>query len=335
MIRWRNISNYLPGSCNHVIRKKNLQITQILNLVSILLDVRAHKERNLQQQAGVSIMPESMESMSNAYDLRDEADNHEQWIHRKVKKESNTCSQTIIIENAKIEKRFDSVSKLIIPIKMTSYRFKNYFSQSLEPKKQSLSNDRLRDQQKKRAAFKLKVIYHSEFFSTLSSENKALTKVIYWEDNSAEYKIERKDFLFLPESLSMRISREHATIRCSQNVEEGLIFKQNDRESNSEGGNLAVDVCQSNSASFSERKSGSREADIKYILQNQSSNGTYILKRHCYGVLSSHAEIIKGEFKILGIGDKIELQQQDIIAIRINNITKEVAFGFQFLCENL
>lgn len=307
---------------------------QSLNLITVLYSTKANKT--------TKIVNEDSKMDSSSTDLDDDSFRSESQIdsaRKRIKKETKSYPQTGKSDFLKPYDQSNHMSQSVIPMSMLP--MKTQPSQPLFNKKSPMfiEETAYSDYQGSNVAFKLNFIYHPEYFANISSEERLLSKNVNWERDFVEYKIERMSFDFLPEALLGRISREHAAIfgyrqAISSQKNDAIIAESDSFPSHSnisETGTILLDSPDNSIEKQPEKK----KFTTHFTLQDESPNKSYVLKNHSYGNLFNYGGKVKGKFKALSTGEKTELQHLDIVGIRINLSTKEILFGFQFLCENL
>lgn len=197
-------------------------------------------------------------------------------------------------------------------------------------------------------AFQLKLLCEAKIFDAVVEKKMVPEIESWWEGDFARYRIARSNFKFLPDTLSNKISREHATIvgyRSRHNKTGGqsdLNFFPNQKEEGNIIGRLfssLIEPKEKDDVEVEENKAKtSPEKGIEekhFAIFDESPNKIYVLKEHKYGLISSPREKIEGQFRKLSVGERMELNHLDIIAIKLDLKRREMIFGFQFLSENL
>lgn len=273
---------------------------------------------------------------------------------KKIKKESSyPLTQVVAMSSKKPESNSITTgsagmpaNQMVIPMKIPSINL----SPPERPKDSSAGHGDMSGNPKLEVAFRLVFLYQPEYFSKFKAEQSELTQNFYWKDDHVEYKIERMNYAFLPDNLVERISREHATIsgyrrdkiqnetikekNSGKGEREPLLIKNVNDPPHGDSERLHTLAVGKDAESDTKREGKSRMEGF-FTIHDESPNKTYILSDHDLGIVSGPTVRIKGNYKSLSAGEKMELHHKDIVAIRINLSTRELQFGFQFLCENL
>ena len=178
-------------------------------------------------------------------------------------------------------------------------------------------------------AFEIVFLYDPVSFSN-SNEPKKLEGVD-WDASKTEFLIERKDFMFLPEQVFGRLSKEHALVTgvkqtdaCKEanNLAFGPTLQDN---------NMGPTLIDSN---VEDSEQSSNALPFSFELMDKSTNGTFILKRHQHGILRGPEASIAGDFKLIKKNNTVVLEHGDIIGLVMKKPKcTELQFGFQFLCK--
>ena len=316
-MRWRNIINFLPSSDIQKLRRQNEQVLQSLTLINGLSTIKTSKEFKLSDHP------------------RETANFLEKEEARAEKKNGN-IENTIAAFRASAETATDLLVPTPIQQRKESLSSKLTYKSGLSNPIPNLDRE---------IAFKLTFLYQSEYCAAIKAEEKNLSQCFFWNNNYVEYKIERINFGYLHELLLGRISRWHATIighrspkKQFNTGKEALKASRLLNNKRSIGavkeGNAVTDFSGNYAPTDDSATENNLEVEINFTIQNESPNKTYVLRGHKFGIIKNSTKRIKGKYITLNVGERMALRNEDIIAIKVNLSTKEIQFGFQFICEN-
>lgn len=277
-------------------------------------DLQKLKERNQQLIHIINLLnlhlnaTKSVKRVASWDDYDDESDMQGSGPTKKVKMSCvSKASDVIFSESSSVRSSSSSRSR------RESYA---------RPTSASASNET-----KKEVAFKLNLLCDRKVGEALSSAENIETAITgHWEQgDQATYEFHRFDFPKLPTDEIKKISKDHATIiatRCRKG-------RRDTRESTTSS--VMVDENEQNISSQMEEEDS---YEYKYILRDQSLNGTFYLKR-CEIVEGSLEGVeILGNFVTMKKGEEIELEHGDIIGLVVQKPKcNGLIFGFQFLAH--
>ena len=151
--------------------------------------------------------------------------------------------------------------------------------------------------EKKQLAFGIKLMYESLLNKYIQKDQ--IIRKIYWENdqNNVEMSINRTDFFYLPQLVTLKLSRVHAKV-----------------------------IAQKNSCNPNE---------IKFEVSDSSTNGVYYLDGSKLKTPSCNGDtMIFGEFKKINKGESLKIKHGDVVGLIMKNGSNqatEMSLGFQFL----
>lgn len=333
--RWRNIAHYLPGSDIQKLKTKNEQITQDLRLVNVISSNRRIRQIEISNsQKTTQSLSQNSDSIPEERSLSQSQEEFHDSARKKVKLSDSSPPIRLL--------RPVSDSKLAEIVNIPTNPSTGDFPQTLQ-----LDEGEEGDGEH---AFRVKFIYEKEILDSSTKGEVTFTKNICWTSGCAELKLGRSDFAFLPEIILGKISREHATVlgyrnrRKESNLDEIMMVptQKDTKSSQVYSQNATMSTAPINSSLLVnsplkmtlDKEAGSSKT-THFAIYNESVNKTYVLTNHEYGQVEDSKQAIKGKFRTLKVGDKMELRHLDIVALKINPVSKAVSVGFQFLSENL
>lgn len=172
-------------------------------------------------------------------------------------------------------------------------------------------------QKPKMPAFRIQYLIHPKILAKCNRDKAIEQDECYWNDsNSCEFKVERLNYLFLTENIIPRISKTHAIITGKRLSESELLrdFATQDDQDPSQ----------------------TLPPLWTFELEDGSLNGTFILKASDsdFPTKASNGKAVDGEFEKITNGNKVELNNGDIVGVVLNKPEyQQLLFGFQFFCE--
>ena len=334
----------MPGSDIQKLKTKHEQLTHNLNLVNVIYSNYHGKSRSASKSPLKNF--KSQQEEENARAQGEDHSDCEDTARKKIKKQSPLYPQDLnqlALEN----KKTDVANMKTIPSTLLD-DFTNEYNSLPSTFKNTLPD--IDDENCNETAFRFQFIYEANLYESLSAEDRLGCVDTCWKADYAEFKIGRANFPYLPEYLLGKISREHATIvgyrnrRKEINLDEAMMLPtpEDVKISQTYSQNTLLSSLQPSLVEQTSPMKGiclnkpeQSNNSMHFAIYDDSPNKTYVLTDHKYGEIKNPKERVKGKFKVLKVGDKMELRHLDIVGLKVSTETKEVVFGFQFLCDNL
>jgi len=321
---WKNIKNMLPGSDLHKLKDKNVQLQQCINLLNLHLN--ANKIRfNGKRKA-----------LSEPYLLEHDEDIKED-VARALKKiktmniESRYSddASTTTTKNYKSSNSGDfQHSKTVIhdgttkeDLELMATLVDTHRVDVNAPTQKENENF---EEEKVSSAFELRFIYDDKIGARIRNhpEFKPIVRVPWNDKDEVDYVIKRVDCVYLPGDNPAKISREHCKIAAKR-------APVQQKPAQDLQGPTLIDNDESHT-SYSDL--------VSYELIDLSTNGTFYIKKNDHNVneFNLAGMTIKGEFVAMAKGQKIPLEEGDIVCLIIKRSTlQELIFGFQFIAGDV